>query len=351
MAQKLRALVPGGVGVIGRALIRHLENQSDWEVIALSRRSPDFETKSRFVSVDLLDRDDCKRKLSEIGEVTHVFYAAYVEMPTLAELVPPNLTMLRNVVEVVEETSPGLQHVNFIQGGKAYGCHLGPFKTPARESDPRHLPPNFYYDQEDYIRERQKGRSWTWSALRPEAVCGFAVGNPMNLVMVIAVYAAICKELGLPLKFPGPAGGYRALYQVTEARILAKAAEWAATTPECGNEIFNVTNGDYFRWENIWPSFARFFDMEVGSIQAVHLTQMMADKGPVWDRIVAKYGLRPYAYKDIAAWGFGDFIFGCEYDNITSTIKARRFGFRECIDTEEMFLSIFADLRRDRIIP
>jgi nucleoside-diphosphate-sugar epimerase len=351
MAQKLRALVPGGVGVIGRALVRHLENRSDWEVIALSRRSPDFETKSRFVSVDLLDRDDCKRKLSEIGDVTHVFYAAYIEMPTLAELVPPNLTMLRNVVEVVDETSPGLQHVNFIQGGKAYGCHLGPFKTPGRESDPRHLPPNFYYDQEDYIRERQKGRRWTWSALRPEAVCGFAVGNPMNLVMVIAVYAAICKELGLPLKFPGPPGGYRALYQVTEARILAKAAEWAATTPECGNEIFNVTNGDYFRWENIWPSFARFFDMEVGSIQAVHLTQMMADKGPVWDRIVAKYGLRPYAYKDIAAWGFGDFIFGCEYDNITSTIKARKFGFQECIDTEEMFLSILTDLRRDRIIP
>jgi hypothetical protein len=37
---------------------------------------------------------------------------------------------------------------------------------------------------------------------RPEAVCGYAVGNPMNLLMVISVYAAISKELGLPLRFP-----------------------------------------------------------------------------------------------------------------------------------------------------
>jgi hypothetical protein len=34
----------------------------------------------------------------------------------------------------------------------------------------------------------------------------------MNLLMVIAVYAAISKELGLPLRFPGTEAAYRALY-------------------------------------------------------------------------------------------------------------------------------------------
>jgi hypothetical protein len=29
------------------------------------------------------------------------------------------------------------------------------------------------------------------------------VGNPMNLSMVISVYASISRELGLPLRFPG----------------------------------------------------------------------------------------------------------------------------------------------------
>jgi hypothetical protein len=34
-------------------------------------------------------------------------------------------------------------------------------------------------------------------------VCGIAFGNPMNLTTGIAVYASVCKELGLPFRFPG----------------------------------------------------------------------------------------------------------------------------------------------------
>jgi hypothetical protein len=34
-----------------------------------------------------------------------------------------------------------------------------------------------------------------------------------------------------------------------------------------------------------------------------------------------------------------------------NTSKARRFGFHELIDTEEMFLRMFSNFRRDRIIP
>ena len=40
------------------------------------------------------------------------------------------------------------------------------------------------------------GASWTWSALRPNPVCGFSTGSFMNLVVSLGVYAAICKELG-----------------------------------------------------------------------------------------------------------------------------------------------------------
>src|SRR5882724_2454014 len=112
-----------------------------------------------------------------------------------------NVAILRNLLDVVEKTSPSLQHVTFYQGGKAYGADLGPFKTPAREDDPRLMSPNFYYDQEDFLRGRQTGRSWAFTVLRPEAVSGYAIGNPMNLTMVIGVYAAISKELGLPLRF------------------------------------------------------------------------------------------------------------------------------------------------------
>jgi nucleoside-diphosphate-sugar epimerase len=86
----------------------------------------------------------------------------------------------------------------------------------------------------------------------------------MNLSMVISVYASISRELGLPLRFPGTPNAYTALYQVTSADILARATEWATTSPSAVNEIFNVTNGDYFRWINLWPALARYFNMPCG---------------------------------------------------------------------------------------
>ena len=81
-----------------------------------------------------------------------------------------------------------------MQGYKVYGAHLGPFKTPARESDADHMPPEFNIDQQNFLEQRQSGKAWSWSALRPSVVCGFALGNPMNLTMVIAIYAAMSES-------------------------------------------------------------------------------------------------------------------------------------------------------------
>jgi nucleoside-diphosphate-sugar epimerase len=265
--------------------------------------------------------------------------------------VETNLSMLRNLVEAVEQSSKALRRVVLYEGVKYYGVHLGAFPTPAHEDDSRHLPPNFYYDQEDWLRERAAGKLWDFVALRPDVVCGFAIGNPMNLTMVIAVYAAISRELGLPLRFPGTEAAYRALYQVTSAEILAEATAWAGRESAARNEIFNITNGDYFRWQHMWPRIARCFDLDVAEPVPTPLTTYMADKGPLWERMTAKYGLKPIRYEDLVSWPFGDFIFNSGFDNISSTIKARRAGFHTCIDTEDMFASFFEDLRAEKIIP
>jgi nucleoside-diphosphate-sugar epimerase len=349
MAEGNVALVAGGLGVIGRALVEHFAAREGWKVVALSRRKPDFATPARYEQVDLLDAAATRAALARIGRVTHIFYAAYQQHSDAAAQTGVNLDMLRRLVEAAEHL-PDLRRVVLYEGVKYYGVHLGPFKTPAREDDPRHLPPNFYYDQEDWLRARAAGRHWDFVALRPDVVCGFAVGNPMNLTLVIAVYAAICKELGVPLRFPGSAAAYRALAQVTDAGLLARASEFAATAAP-GGEAFNVTNGDLFRWEQLFPVFARDFGMDLASPLPLPLSQFMADKAPVWQRIVQKHGLHPYAYETIAAWGFGDFIFNCGYDVISSTTKLRRAGFAEVADSEEMFLRMFAEFRRRRVIP
>jgi nucleoside-diphosphate-sugar epimerase len=346
-----KVIVAGAQGVIGRAAAIRLAAQPKTEVFGLSRRREPLIPGVEPISVDLLQLDQVHDRLSGIHDVTHVVFGAYIEKATAAEKSEVNVAILRNLLDVVEESSPDLQHITFYQGGKAYGADLGPFKTPAREDDPRLMPPNFYYDQEDLLRERQKGKAWSFTALRPEAVCGFAVGNPMNLLTVIAVYAAISKELGIPLRFPGTRAAYEALYQLSSAEILAEATDWAGTAATARNEIFNLTNGDYFRWQHMWPKIARMFDMDWADPLTMPLATYMADKGALWANMVARYGLQPIAYESVASWAFGDFIFASGFDNISSTIKARLAGFHACIDTEDMFEQQFAALRSQKVIP
>src|SRR3984893_12855472 len=71
---------------------------------------------------------------------------------------------------------------------------------------------------------------------------------------------------------------------------------------------------------------------------------------PIWDRIVEDNGLQTYRLEAIAAWGYPDGVFAPDYDIVSDTSKARRFGFHDLVDTEEMFLRMFSDFRRDRII-
>ncbi|MEK4301384.1 hypothetical protein MKY30_18650 [Oceanobacillus sp. FSL W8-0428] len=77
----------------------------------------------------------------------------------------------------------------------------------------------------------------------------------------------------------------------------------------------------------------------------------MADKEPLWEEMIAKYGLAETPYKDVSSWGFGDFVFSWDYDMFADGSKARRFGFHEYIDTQKMFTDIFDDFKRRKIIP
>lgn len=140
---KRKALIAGATGVVGRNLLRHLVARGDWEIVALSRRKPDVEGTYEHISIDLMDAASCRTRLGHLADVTHIFFAACVVGPDLAELVSSNLTLLRNLVETIEPVAVDLRHIHFMQGSKWYGSHLGPYRTAAKEDDPRHPPPNF----------------------------------------------------------------------------------------------------------------------------------------------------------------------------------------------------------------
>jgi nucleoside-diphosphate-sugar epimerase len=238
-----------------------------------------------------------------------------------------------------------------VTGTKYYGTHLGPFRTPAKEDDPRHMPPNYYFDQIDWLTAQQSGKPWYWTELRPQTLCGFAPGTPMSIVPVIAVYAAMSKELGLPLRFPGKPGAYRTIYQVTDSAHFANAALWAAMETRCANQAYNITNGDYFRWMNLWPRIAEVFEMPLAEPQTISLSAQMADKAPLWNAMVAKHGLKPHRFDEVATWPFGDYVFGSDWDVMTSTTKARQHGFHDVVDSEEMFVRLLTQFRNERVVP
>jgi nucleoside-diphosphate-sugar epimerase len=345
------ALVVGARGVIGGTLVEHLAQDGGWQVVGLSRRGGEDGPRVQHRAVDLLDAALTREALADLVGITHIFYAAYQDRPTWSELVPPNLAMLRNVLDAVEPVAQHLEHVSLMQGYKVYGAHLGPFETPAREDDAGHMPPEFNVDQQQLLERRSAGAPWSWSALRPSVVAGIGLGNPMNLALVIAVYATFCRELGVPFRFPGKPGAYTSLLEMTDADLLARATVWAATDPGSADQAYNVTNGDMFRWSSMWPKIAAFFDLDVAPPLPMSLADVMADKEPLWDEMVARHGLLPTPYGDVSSWTFGDFVFGWDYDVVADSSKVRRAGFHDYVETEAMFLRIFQDLRDQKIIP
>jgi nucleoside-diphosphate-sugar epimerase len=343
-------LVTGAGGVIGAHAAAEYARRPGWRVRGVSRRTP-REAGWEHLAVDLGDAGAARDGLSGLGDVTHLVFGAYAERPTARELAEVNVALLRNTLDGLAAAGSPLGHVTLYQGGKAYGAHMGFFNTPARESDPRIIQPNFYYDQEDLLRETAAERGFRLTVFRPEGVIGYAVGNPMNLLMVIAVYAAISKELGQPLRFPGSLAAYDALYQVTDAELLARATVWAGAEPGAAGEVYNVTNGDQLRWRHLWPRFARHFGMDVAEPQPVPLAEAMRDRREVWERLAARHDLVPTPYEDLVGWDFGEFIFTSGFDNVSSTIKLRQAGFADCLDTGDRFLELFDRLAGARVVP
>src|ERR1051325_1938881 len=160
-------LIAGASGVVGFSALRYFSSVADCRITAISRRPPIETGPARFVSTDLGDRDACKALASDLSDVTHLVYAALHEEPVLiagwreARQIETNDRMLRNLFEPLAARATGLRHVALLQGTKAYGAHVRPIDIPAREDRSElHAQANFYWQQESFLREQQKGKAW-----------------------------------------------------------------------------------------------------------------------------------------------------------------------------------------------
>lgn len=354
------ALVTGSSGLVGRHLIKHLDALPGWKVYAVCRKELDYGKELKKCSEvrvgNLLDGNVAKADLAHCKDVTHIFHCALAWTNDLYKDAEENLALLKNVVEGVEASSGKLQHVYVQTGTKYYGMNFGPFpKSPAREDDPRTMTPNFYYDMMDYLSARQQaGATWSWSELRPNPVIGFSPASPMNLILAIGVYGTLCAQLGLPFRFPGSRAAYEVAMEVCDVDLLAEAIIFTSTQPQARNHAFNVSNGDVFRWSEVWPKLAPFFGLPVAPPQKVSLAATMTtpDKQRAWDQLVKHHGLQHQDLAKLVSWIFADQVFGLEEDSFATTNKLRRAGFHSMhLDTDAQLLAKLQQLRDLKVIP
>lgn len=361
-------LIVGATGVVGQACLRHFASLPGWRAIGVARRPITPPPGAEALQLDLQDSAACAAALASRDDITHVVYAAVYEQPgglvggwRDQDQMRTNLQMLRNVVEPLDRPGGALRHVTIMQGGKAYGVHIHPeIAVPARERWPRDAHENFYWLQEDFLRERQAKASsstgWHFTIMRPRIVFGDAMGSHMNPIPAIGVYAWLRHEQGLPLSYPG---GPARVNQAIDADLIAQACAWAAEAPNARNETFNLENGDVFVWQNVWPAIADALGMPVGEPEPQSLGATVPGQQKAWERIVDKYQLA--APRELAAFigqgaTYADFQMnhgktGPLPPVIMSSVKIRQAGFAACMDTEDMFRKWFGQLQQRRLLP
>lgn len=362
-----KVLVAGASGLVGQAALRHFAAKPGWTAVGVSRRPPVGLEGAKFVPIDLADTDACRAAFSSMRDVTHVVYAALFEKPGLFqgwiedEQIQRNGLMLRNLFEPLLEVAP-LEHVSLLHGTKAYGIHhpaIGPrgVKNPLREREPRAQHPNFYFVQEDYLREKQRTHGFGLTVFRPTVIYGDAWGANMNPIPVIGAYAALLRERGEPLHFPGRPGE-PVLREAVDADLVASALGWAAESPTANGGTFNLTNGDVYLWSNVWPAIAEAMGMEPGEHRPLRLAEELPARQDEWAALVRKRGLsapenllefvgaNSLVYTDMLLAG------APQPSNpvLNSTIAARQAGFQDCMDSEDMFRKWFGKLRAEGVL-
>src|SRR6195952_3025826 len=281
------ALIIGATGIVGNNLARHLLD-TGFEVFGLARNPASDIAAMRPVAANLLDPAGLATAVKDVNP-SHVFFSTWSRQATEAENIRVNGAMVKNVLDALRPKT-SVEHVALVTGLKHY---LGPFEaygkgvlpaTPFRESQPRLPVENFYYAQEDEGFAAAARDGFGWSVHRPHHILGYALGSGMNMGVTLAIYATICREAKRPFLFPGSATQWNSLTDMTDARLLARHLEWAATTPAARDQAFNVVNGDVFRWSWMWTRLAEWFGIDPAPFpgQGTPLEQQLAGTEKIW---------------------------------------------------------------------
>ncbi|RFU33096.1 hypothetical protein B7463_g3232, partial [Scytalidium lignicola] len=330
------AFVTGANGISGGAIVDYLAQnttEKDWtKIIATSRNSFQSKVKDKRVQFLALDFNEDPKELitrmeKDCKDVTHAYFSSYVHRDDFDELAEANIQLFQNFLTAITSVAPGLKNVTLQTGGKHYGVHICPVPSPAQEDDPVHPENqgNFYHAQQEFLRSKQLGSSWTYNVIRPQAIIGATQKpNGMNSALTLALYFLICKELGTKAPMPTNQIFWHGLDDLAYAPLIADLSIFASTTPGCANEAFNISNGDVFSWKQMWPRVAQYFGAEADPdqkfsepqptpgilVQEFRLADWHRDKEQVWQALCTRLGTpSAKATFQYGTWEFQDWVY------------------------------------------
>jgi hypothetical protein len=175
----------------------------------------------------------------------------------------------------------------------------------------------------------------------------------MNPVATLGAYAAIQRELGADLVFPGHA---HVLTECIDARIIAAAIEWSWREPRANREAINLTNGDVIVWRTFFDRLAAEFGMRVAE-RPGRVGDELPKRADVWRRIAEREALRVPDLGELIglSWQYADILWAAPapppVPTLVSSIKARQLGFGDCIDSEECIVQHLAAMRALGYLP
>lgn len=371
---KAVALIVGATGMVGVALAEALKQPTalggPWKVYGAARRClPSWFPScflDEYLTFDALNSEDTHKILSKISdEVTHVFWLALQVDEKEEENIRLNSAMLDNVLRsLTSSNSSSLKHVTIQTGTKQYmgpifdpslaTDKMVPHEPPFKEDYPRLPFPNFYYALEDLVASYAETNSFSFSIHRSSIIIGASSISVFNSLLTLCVYAVICKEEGVPFRYPGNRYTWEHFCDMSDARLLAEQQIWAGATEKAKNQAFNCTNGDVFAWKSIWRLFCEMFELEFEENyggEGFDIVEFMKDKGEIWEGVVQKHNLFRTRMEEITCYPELQTVLRFEFQHVCSMNKSKELGFLGYADTLKRIRVWVQKLREMNIIP
>ncbi|KAF3794052.1 Iridoid synthase [Nymphaea thermarum] len=392
------ALILGVTGLVGKEIAAMLKRRG-WKVYGVARRnlpSPDC----IFIPCDLLDRKETMDKLSQLQDVTHIFWVTWCSefSADSQEGCAQNESMIANALDAVLGAAKSPKHFS-LQTGTAHYLSVGghdvrndgdhsdedgetsnvteiiskrattvdgvDYSYYYDEESPRPANPiYFYHTLEEVARKRLSGKVG-WSVHRPGLLMGNSLRTKLNVMGSLCVYGSQAMLGGGLLGRVGRQNGGRAAdLAATAGRKLQQREDPDRGSEEgalvlMDGEAFNVVNGSPFTWKEVWPALAAKFGLAAPAgrgddpffSEEFSYVKAMGDKGVVWEEIVQKNGLLRTRMEELANWWFLDSLFRMPFKLLVSREKSDRLGFTSTCNTLTSILYWVDCIKDDKVVP